>query len=137
MAGIDGAAARQQEATRQAISSVPGIPRDAEGPVFQEPWEGQAFAMALTLHERGLFTWGEWAELLGEEIRRAQAAGDPDTGATYYRHWFNTLERVVADRGVTSRETLVRYRDAWDRAAHRTPHGRLIELQRGDFEPGG
>jgi len=70
--------------------------------VFREPWEAQAFAMALALHERGLFTWPEWAATLGEEIKRAQAAGDPDTGETYYRHWLNTLERLVASKGVTT-----------------------------------
>ncbi len=121
-------------ATRRAVEGVPGIPRDAEGPVFREPWEGQAFAMALTLHDRGLFSWAEWAQLLGEEIRRAQAAGDPDTGETYYRHWWNTLERVITEKGVTSTDTLLRYRDAWERAASRTPHGKPIELQPGDFE---
>ena len=133
MAGIELTGARQQAAARQAVASVPGIPCDAEGPVFREPWEGQAFAMALTLHERGVFTWSEWAQLLGEEIRRAQAAGDPDTGETYYQHWFNTLERVVAEKGVASRETLGHYRDAWERAAHRTPHGKPIVLEPGDF----
>jgi nitrile hydratase accessory protein len=122
-----------EAAARQALASVPGIPCDAEGPVFREPWEGQAFAMALTLQQRGLFTWGEWAQLLGEEIRRAQAAGDPDTGETYYQHWFNTLERVVAEKGVTSREALSAYRDAWERAADRTPHGKPIELKPEDF----
>ena len=80
---------------------VPSMPRDAEGPVFREPWEAQAFAMALALHERGLFTWPEWAATLGDEIKRAQAAGDPDTGETYYRHWLNALERLVAEKGVT------------------------------------
>ena len=68
-----------------APRSVPSIPRDADGPVFREPWEAQAFAMALSLHERGVFTWSEWAAALGDEIKRAQAAGDPDTGETYYR----------------------------------------------------
>ena len=79
---------------------MPGIPRDAEGPVFREPWEAQAFAMTLALHERGLFTWPEWAATLADEIRRAQAAGDPDTGETYYLHWLNALERIVANKGV-------------------------------------
>jgi nitrile hydratase accessory protein len=124
---------RRKAAERQAVAGVPGIPCDAEGPVFREPWEGQAFAMALALHEQGLFTWTEWAERLGEEIRRAQAAGDPDTGDTYYQHWFNTLERVVAEKGITSRQTLTDYRDAWERAAARTPHGKPIELQPKDF----
>jgi nitrile hydratase accessory protein len=121
-------------ASRTAVAAVAGIPQDAEGPVFREPWEAQAFAMALALHARGLFTWSEWASTLGEEIRRAQAAGDPDTGATYYRRWLAALERLVAAKGVADRDTLDRYRDAWDHAADRTPHGQPIELSPRDFE---
>ena len=120
-------------AASEATAAVPSIPRDAEGPVFREPWEAQAFAMALALHERGLFTWPQWAATLADEIKRAQAAGDPDTGETYYRHWLATLERLVAAKGVASTETLDRYRDAWDRAADRTPHGSPIELRPEDF----
>jgi nitrile hydratase accessory protein len=120
-------------AARSAMDAVPSIPRDAEGPVFREPWEAQAFAMALALHARGVFTWPEWAATLAAEIKRAQAAGDPDTGDTYYRHWLNALERLVAEKGVASRETLNRYCDAWDRAAERTPHGKPIELRPEDF----
>jgi nitrile hydratase accessory protein len=120
-------------AARRATEAVPGIPRDAQGPVFRAPWEAQAFAMALALHQRGLFTWGEWVATLGEEIKRAQAAGDPDTGETYYRHWLAALERLVAEKGVASGEMLARYRDAWDRAARRTPHGSSIELSPDDF----
>jgi nitrile hydratase accessory protein len=121
-------------AARRAADAVPSIPRDADGPVFREPWEAQAFAMALALHERGVFTWAEWAATLGEEIKRAQVAGDPDTGETYYRHWLNTLERLVAVKGVTDMATLARYRDAWDHAADRTPHGTPIELKAEDFK---
>ena len=112
---------------------VPGLPGDAEGPVFREPWEAQAFAMTLALHERGQFSWPEWAATLGEEIKRAQAAGDPDTGETYYRHWLAALERMVADKGVTSGEALARTRDAWHRAADRTAHGQPITLTPEDF----
>ena len=116
-----------------AARSVPGVPRDDDGPVFRDPWEAQAFAMALVLHERGLFTWSEWAATLAGEIARAQAGGDPDTGETYYRHWLATLERLVAAKGVASSDTLHRYRDAWDHAADRTPHGSPIELRPDDF----
>ena len=115
--------------------AVPSIPRDADGPVFREPWEAQAFAIALALHARGLFSWSEWAAALADEIKRAQAAGDPDSGETYYRHWLATLERLVAAKGVASFETLHRYRDAWDHAADRTPHGSPIELKPEDFAP--
>jgi nitrile hydratase accessory protein len=121
------------DAAARATSAVPSIPCDAEGPVFREPWEAQAFAMALALHERGIFTWSEWADALSSEIKRAQAAGDPDTGETYYRHWLAALERLIAVKGVTTSETLHRYRDAWDHAADRTPHGAPIELRPEDF----
>ena len=123
---MDAAAAR-------ATSALPDIPCDAEGPVFREPWEAQAFAMALALHERGVFTWAEWAETLGAQIKHAQAEGDPDTGETYYRHWLATLETLVAAKGVATSELLHRYRDAWDRASDRTPHGKPIELRAEDF----
>ena len=100
MSGVDPAAARL------AMNAVRGIPRDREGPVFREPWEAQAFAMALALQARGLFSWSEWASALGEEIKRAQAAGDPDTGETYYQHWLATLERMVAEKGLSDPATL-------------------------------
>ena len=122
-----------QAAAARATTAVPSIPRDDDGPVFREPWEAQAFAMALSLHERGLFTWNEWASALAHQIKRAQAEGDPDTGETYYRHWLATLEHLVAAKGVTTSETLHRYRNAWDHAADRTPHGMPIELRAEDF----
>jgi nitrile hydratase accessory protein len=120
-------------AARRASKEVPGIPHDTDGPVFREPWEAQAFAIAVALHERGAFTWSEWAAALNLEIKLAQAAGDPDTGETYYLHWLAALEKLVADKGVTTAETLHRYRDAWDHAADRTPHGKPIELRAEDF----
>jgi hypothetical protein len=78
-----GSLGRNDQQSAAARAAIPSIPCDAEGPVFREPWEAQAFAMTLTLHERGLFTWPQWAATLSEEIKRAQAAGDPDTGETY------------------------------------------------------
>ena len=113
---------------------VPGLPCDSDGPVFREPWEAQAFAMTLALHRRGLFSWPEWAATLGAEIKRAQEAGDPDTGETYYRHWLRALERLVAEKGIASEDMLARYYRAWDHAADRTPHGLPIELRPDDFE---
>jgi nitrile hydratase accessory protein len=101
--------------------------------VFREPWEAQAFALAVALHEHGLFGWDEWAALLGEEIKAAQRAGDPDTGVTYYHHWLAALERMVARKGIADDAVLARYHDAWTRAAGRTPHGTPIELTAADF----
>ena len=115
--------------------ALPGIRLDDNGPVFREPWEAQAFAMTLALHERGLFDWGEWAAMLADEIERAQQAGDPDTGETYYRHWLAALERLVAEKGFATAQTLARYRHAWHQAAERTPHGSPIALAPEDFAP--
>ena len=123
----------EQSPAGHAVNAVPGIPRDDNGPVFSEPWEAQAFAMAVALHERGVFSWAEWAAALGNEIKRAQAAGDPDAGDTYYRHWLATLERIVAQKRITDSRSLVRYHDAWQRAAERTPHGAPIDLRTDDF----
>src|SRR5262245_37097010 len=130
MSGFDPTAAQR------VAQVVPDLPRDADGPVFREPWEAQAFAMALALHDKGVFTWPEWAAALAEEIKRAQAAGDPDTGETYYRHLLAALERIVATKKVTTPETLARYQAAWDAAADRTPHGKPIELRAEDFVSG-
>lgn len=117
------------------LDKLPFLPRGADGPVFRAPWEAQAFAMALALHRRGLFTWTEWARALADEISAAQTRGDPDLGDTYYRHWLNALERIVAAKHASSRDELTRYRNAWEHAAHRTPHGRPIELEADDFTP--
>jgi nitrile hydratase accessory protein len=110
------------------------IPRNGDGPVFRAPWEAEAFAVAVSLNERGLFTWTEWAAILGDEIKKAQSAGDPDTGETYYLHWLATLERIVAAKGLADADVLARTRDAWQRASVRTPHGTLIELSPDDFK---
>ena len=123
----------EQEAAREAARQVPGMPQDEGGPVFKEPWQARAFAMVLALHERGLFGWDEWAATLGDEIRKAQRAGDPDTGETYYLHWLAALERLVTEKGAATAALLDSYRDAWDHAADRTPHGMPIELQPQDF----
>lgn len=111
-----------------------GQPKDDDGPVFREPWEAQAFAMTLCLHERGLFTWSEWAQALSQQIALAQAHGDPDLGDTYYHHWLATLESLVTTKQLSSVAELTRYQQAWDHAADRTPHGRPIELRELDFK---
>ncbi len=120
-------------AALRAAQSVQSIPRNKEGPVFRAPWEAEAFALAVSLNERGVFTWSEWAQVLGDEIKKAQAAGDPDTGETYYHHWLATLERILSEKGVTDPKQLARTRDAWEHACERTPHGAPIELRPDDF----
>jgi nitrile hydratase accessory protein len=115
---------------------LPGQPLDEHGPVFREPWEAEAFAIAVALHAQGLFTWSEWSRTLAAQIRAAQAAGDADRGDSYYRHWLTALETLVATKGASSIDELRRYRSAWHHAADRTPHGQPLELQPADFTEG-
>ena len=122
-------------AIEEAAAALPQIPRGPDGPVFRAPWEAHAFAMALALHESGLFTWPEWAATLGDEIKRAQAAGDSDQGDTYYHHWLAALEHIAAEKGAADTPALARCRAAWRHAAARTPHGSPIALQPADFDP--
>jgi nitrile hydratase accessory protein len=121
------------DAAARATRALPDIPRDDHGPVFREPWEAQAFAIVVALHQRGVFGWDEWAAMLGEEIKAARRSGDPDSGETYYCHWLAALERLVAQKGIADRAALKRCGDAWKRAANRTPHGVSIELTAKDF----
>ena len=127
MAKLPGSCVNQQ------VPALVGLPQDASGPVFNAPWEAQAFAMTLELHQRGLFTWPEWAQALARQVASAQSAGDPDLGDTYYRHWLAALEAIVAEKGAASSLELLHYQQAWDRAADRTPHGQPIVLAAEDF----
>lgn len=116
------------EAARAALAATHPIPHDEEGPVFAEPWQARAFAFAVALHEKGAFAWTEWADALSRTIKQAQAAGDPDYGDTYWDHWLATLERLVAQKGLATPQALADKAQAWDRAAHATPHGQPILL---------
>jgi nitrile hydratase accessory protein len=100
----------------------------SDTPVFEAPWQAQAFAMTLALHERGLFTWAEWAAALAAQIGCAQEAGDPGDGSTYYEHWLAALEHLFTEKGLSTTEGLDARTAAWERAAHATPHGRPILL---------
>jgi nitrile hydratase accessory protein len=108
-----------------------GMPHDGSEPVFSEPWEAHAFAMALRLNEAGVFTWVEWAATLATEIERAQADGDRDLGDTYYRHWLNALETLVTSKGLLGVSDMAQRKDEWRRAYLATPHGEPIELSQG------
>ncbi len=112
-----------------------GLPPDQQEPTFSEPWQAQAFAITVALQRRGLFSWNEWAQTLGEQIRQAQADGDPDLGTTYYHHWLAAIETLVRNKGIADNPTLTQYQAAWERAAQRTPHGEPIVLQPDDLTP--
>jgi len=110
------------------LDTLTTIPRDAEGPVFRAPWEAQAFGMAVMLHERGHFTWKEWADRLAAEVAGAKTRGEHDDGTRYYYFWLSALEKLVAEKRLILADELAARKDAWDRAARETPHGKPIEL---------
>ena len=108
---------------------MPQLPRDEGGPVFAEPWQAQAFAMAVKLSEDGFFTWKEWAAALASELAAAASRGEPDDGSHYYEHWLAVLERLVEAKGLVDRAALAERKDAWADAYRHTPHGKPIELR--------
>jgi nitrile hydratase accessory protein len=112
------------------LGALPALPRDDEGPVFNAPWEAQAFAITLSLHAAGMFTWREWADALAAELSTAAAHGKPDDGSHYYEHWLAALEKLVAYKGVVPEQELERRANEWDAAARATPHGKPVELHR-------
>jgi nitrile hydratase accessory protein len=110
------------------IDTLPKLPRGKDGPVFAEPWEAQAFALAVKLSEQGHFTWSEWAAALGAELEAAAERGAPDDGSHYYEHWLAALERLVTEKGLTDRAALAARKAAWADAYRHTPHGKPVEL---------
>jgi nitrile hydratase accessory protein len=114
------------------LAALPRLPRDAGGPVFREPWEAQAFALAVKLSEQGHFTWKEWAAALADELKAAADRGEPDDGSRYYEHWLATLERLVTAKGLSDAATLAARKEAWAEAYRHTPHGKPVELASSD-----
>jgi len=112
----------------ESLAALPPLPRDAEGPVFAEPWQAQAFALAVKLYEQGHFTWKEWAAALAEELKSATDRGEPDDGSHYYEHWLATLERLISAKGLSDPATMLARKEAWADAYRHTPHGKAVEL---------
>lgn len=110
------------------LAALPRLPRDEGGPVFAEPWEAQAFALAVKLSEQGHFTWKEWAATLAGELKSAADRGEPDDGSRYYHYWLAALERLVTAKGLADTEALAERKEAWAEAYRRTPHGKPVEL---------
>jgi len=117
------------------LAALPSLPRDAGGPVFAEPWEAQAFALAVKLSEQGHFTWKEWAAALADELKAAANRGKPDDGSRYYQHWLAALERLVAVKGLSDPAALLARKEAWAEAYRHTPHGKPVELGAGSATP--
>ena len=112
----------------EKLAVLPRLPRDEGGPVFAEPWQAQAFALAVKLSEQGHFTWKEWATALADELKLAASRGEPDDGSRYYEHWLAALERLVAAKGLSDPAAMFARKEAWADAYRRTPHGKPVEL---------
>jgi nitrile hydratase accessory protein len=110
------------------LAALPRLPRDAGGPVFAEPWQAQAFSLAVSLSAQGHFTWKEWAAALADELKAAANRGEPDDGSRYYHHWLAALERLVTAKGLSNPAALLARKEAWAEAYRRTPHGKPVEL---------
>jgi nitrile hydratase accessory protein len=119
---------RQIHADR--LQALPPLPRDEDGPIFAEPWQAQAFALAVKLSEQGHFTWKEWASALADEIKAAANRGEPDDGSRYYHNWLSALERLVTEKGLTNASALLARKEEWVDAYRHTPHGKPVELRR-------
>lgn len=122
--------ARDRVSDAERLKALPPLPRDEDGPVFAEPWQAQAFALAVKLSELGYFTWKEWAASLADELKAAANRGEPDDGSHYYHHWLAALERLVTERGLADQTALAARKDAWADAYRHTPHGKPVELRR-------
>ena len=114
--------------TLLSIDDLPALPRDKDGPVFSEPWEAKAFALAVRLSETGYFTWPEWVRIFSQEIKVAQEQSDPDLGDTYYHHWIRALERICSAKGLVGIEDMLQRKAEWRSAYLNTPHGQPIHL---------
>jgi nitrile hydratase accessory protein len=114
----------------ERVAELPRLPRDEGGPVFAEPWQAQAFALAVRLSAQGHFTWKEWAAALADELRAATDRGEPDDGSRYYEHWLAALERLVIAKRVIEHAELVSRKDEWADAYRHTPHGKPVELRK-------
>jgi len=113
----------------ELLAALPQLPHDDEGPVFAEPWQAQAFALAVKLSQQGHFTWKEWAAALADELQAAVDRGEPDDGSRYYQHWLATLERLVTAKGLSNPVELLARKEAWADAYRHTPHGEPVVLR--------
>ena len=108
------------------MEALPELPLDEDGPVFQAPWQAQAFALVVSLQEQGVISPDEWAQELSSSIQRAREEGDPDLGNTYYEHWLTALEKITIEKGLSNKDRLVERK--------KRLHDEQQELHRHDHE---
>ena len=78
------------------------LPRKNGELVFEAPWEGRAFGIAVALGDEGLYEWRDFSQRLAAEI-----ADTPDKSrSSYYEQWLAALETLAVDRGLLTREEI-------------------------------
>lgn len=97
-------------------------------PVFDEPWQAQALALADSMVQAGHFTKTAWADALGAALKSAEREGAPDTLETYYIVVLNALETLSESSAGIAAETRLQRRADWEAAYRRTPHGKPVTL---------
>ncbi|MFI5266543.1 MAG: nitrile hydratase accessory protein [Chloroflexota bacterium] len=85
-----------------SMEGAAALPRSNGELVFQAPWEGRAFGLAVSLYDSGRYPWSDFSGRLVTEIA-ADAKGSPER---YYEHWLAAFERLMLDQGVLSRDEL-------------------------------
>ena len=116
--------------------SLPGSPLGAhDGPVFDHPWQAQAFALVVNLHQAGLFEWKDWAERFTAEIAAAPQREDESVNDAYYRQWVAALEQLLAALGLVEDAAVGTRAEAWNQAYLNTPHGQPISLANATCPP--
>ena len=118
----------QPDTSQRCAAQLPEGFRNDNAPVFHEPWQAQAFALAVSLIESGKISWNEWAVTLGDEISRAADHGIAEDGTAYYELWLRALERLVTQTGLLDPAHLSGLKEAWRQAYHDTPHGQPVQL---------
>jgi len=79
------------------------LPRKNGELVFDAPWEGRAFGMAVALNENGEYEWREFQTMLAAEIADAEQSND---SSTYYERWLASLEKLLLDKGMLEAKEL-------------------------------
>ncbi len=117
---------------KRRFASLPRLPQEDGEPVFAEPWQAQAFALAVRLSAQGHFTWTEWAAALAEQLQSAADRGEPDDGSRYFEYWLAALEHLVTEKQLTELAELRERKEAWADAYRHTPHGKPVVLSQSE-----
>ena len=93
---------------------------------FEAPWHAEVFALAIHLNEKGHFSWVEWSNLLGENLKKYNFGQESVGSDLYYQAWLQTLIEIMRDKEIFDNETFNSIRDQWVNAYIKTPHGEPV-----------